>query len=216
MQGQSPIQYEDLHKMLNYWRRGGDAMMPALILLGCCTGFRISELTSLNVEDVLADDGRIRPMITVARRNMKGRADKDGKKGNKKSRTVKLSALAVSALDLWIPALQSRASYSKRQPLFLNCYNRRLTRFNAYHRIKTAGAACGVQSRLATHSMRKTFAKCVYDFKLASQAAGQPVDVLFETSKALGHADTKSTAAYLSFSASETDDSFDAVGRALS
>ena len=215
MQGQSPINYEDLHRLLDYWRGRSDFMMPALIVLGCCTGFRISELISLNVEDVLGADGSIKRLVTVARRNMKGHADTAGKQGNKKSRTVKLSALAVTALDEWLPRLQTRATYNKRQPLFINRHNRRLTRFNAYHRMKAAAAACGIQTRFATHSMRKTFAKCVYDFKLANQAAGAPVDVLFETSKALGHADTKSTAAYLSFCDAETDESFDAVGRAL-
>jgi integrase len=68
----------------------------ALFIVGHRTGFRISELLSLHVGDVM-QHGKILDQIGVQRRHMKG-----GKAGKTSGRTVKLHPEARAALSVWL------------------------------------------------------------------------------------------------------------------
>jgi integrase len=68
----------------------------ALVVLGVACGFRISELLSLTVGDVL-QHGKVVDRVTVARRHMKG-----GKAGKAESRTVRLAPEARATLSVWV------------------------------------------------------------------------------------------------------------------
>src|SRR5262245_48838508 len=64
----------------------------ALFLVGVYTGFRISELLSLQVRDVW-QYGRVSDLISVARRYMKRRRE---------GRTVRLHPVAQAAIAAWL------------------------------------------------------------------------------------------------------------------
>lgn len=147
----------------------------ALFILGVKSGFRISELLSLQVKDVF-NGLRVLDLVRVTRRNTKGSIT---------SRTVPLHAEARKALleiclhrqgDL--PLFQSR-----------NGANQPISRFMAHKLLKDAYAAAGLSGPgLACHTMRKSFAEKVY--------AGLQFDLL-ATSAALGHKDIRNTVRYL-------------------
>ena len=61
----------------------------AMFIVGIRTGYRISELLSLRIRDVLRPDGEIMDSVTVARRNVKGKT---------RGRTVPLHPEAKEAL----------------------------------------------------------------------------------------------------------------------
>jgi integrase len=112
----------------------------ALFIVGIKTGFRISELLSLRIEDVSQEDGSIRDTLTVHRRNMKGK---------RQSRTIPLHPLAKQALQSYLKT----GVVGKLFPM---------TRQHAWRVIKEASRKARLSGTVSTHSMRKTFGMNVY------------------------------------------------------
>ena len=147
----------------------------ALFILGVRSGFRISELLSLQVKDVYAN-ARVLDAVRLVRRNNKGALN---------SRTIPLHHTARKALleicigrDGSSPLFQSRNGESKS-----------LSRFMAHKILKSAYEAAGLTGPgLACHTMRKSFAEKVY--------AALNYDLL-ATSAALDHKDIRNTVRYL-------------------
>ena len=163
----------------------------ALFLLGVKSGFRITELLSLHVGDV-RHHGQLVDRVTVARRHMKQ---------HREGRSVVLHPDAKAALAAWLEAC------ARQGPLVPETYvfrsrkgaNRPISRRQALRILHEAYATNGLTGKVATHSMRKTFANHVYGHLSRRRAAGEAVDPFRLTSKALGHRNLNSTDAYLSF-----------------
>lgn len=167
---------------------GASKRDAALFLLGIKSGFRISELLSLKVGDLL-QAGRMVERVTVARRNMKKRVE---------GRTVLLHPEAKEALAEWFKALEDEKKLSPETFVFLSRKgeNRPVTRVHAWRVLHQAFADTDLDGKLGTHSMRKTFANKVYD------ALDHD---LIKTQRALGHRNINSTACYLSFREEDID-----------
>ena len=153
----------------------------ALFILGSKSGFRITELLSLTVGDVLRN-GQIVSYVTVRRANMKKK---------KEGRTVPLHPEARRALHEWLTELGNGSGTPPPSTyLFVSRKgrNRPITRQHAHALLREAFGACELSGSLGTHSMRKTFANNVHE-KLGRD--------LFKTQKALGHANIQSTVRYL-------------------
>lgn len=177
----------------------------ALFMLGINTGFRISELLSLTVGDILDFDGKIKERLTVSRRYMKKKQT---------SRTVKLNKAAAAGVKPWLLELKGSGVVHTTDVLFpaLRRDNKAISRVQAWNILKAAYKACGLKGHLATHSMRKTFANNIHNHFLTRVANGEAIDAFRSTSKALGHVDIKSTDQYLSFLEADLDESIDAIG----
>lgn len=152
----------------------------ALFALGERTGFRISELLSLRVGDVW-QNGRIPNEVAVARRNMKKKRE---------GRKIDLHDKAKAAIQVWLDEL-FKAGFSDPQTFLFKSRegeNRAITRYMAWTILKKAFNKCGLSGKLATHSLRKTFAKRM------KEALGGDLQAL---QKAMGHAQITSTMSYL-------------------
>jgi integrase len=160
----------------------------ALFLMGVKSGFRISELLSLRVGDVL-QAGRLVDRVTVARRNMKKRVE---------GRTVLLHPDAKTALTVWLEQLRVHGYMTADAFLFQSRKgaNRPISRVHAYRVLQSAYTANELTGKLGTHSMRKTFANRVY-----TALKGD----LPKTQRALGHRNINSTVSYLSFREEDID-----------
>jgi integrase len=157
----------------------------ALFLLGIKSGFRVSELLSLKVCDVM-QYGKIIDRVTVSRKFMKGQ---------KQSRTVALHRDAKFILEQLIKVDQlDQGSYLFRSR---KGENKPITRIQAWKVLTKAFALAKISGKVATHTMRKTFASRVYD-KLGRD--------LVKTQHALGHSNISSTIKYLSFRQEEIDE----------
>jgi integrase len=156
-----------------------------LFALGVRTGFRVSELLSLKIGDVY-QAGRVVDRVRVARRNMKLKLF---------SREVVLHPQAKAAIQA---LLDSTYAQAPGLPLFVSRQGLAapLSRFRAHAILKAAYASADLIGALATHSMRKTFAKKVY--------TALKFDLL-ATQKALGHSCVTSTIAYLETSQAAID-----------
>ena len=205
MKGCRPLTHEEVERAIGGFHGRYAVRNRCLFVLGVLAGFRISEMLSLRVCDVVANS-LVRLSVTVRRRNMKGK---------RSGRTVYLAREAREAIfdqvqDLGYPAPGT--------PLFRSqamAGRRAISRAQAYRVIVQAFESVGISENVATHSMRKTFADRTYQYMLDLVAAGEPVDAFTETSLALGHADPASTRAYLSFRDERRRAAIQAMGRGL-
>lgn len=162
-----------------------DERDKAIFMVGLKAGFRVSEILSLKVRDVLLPDGSITTSLSVERQNMKGK---------KAGRTVALHHDARLALERYLKSSTLDASGY----LFPGPSGNPLSRVQVWRCLKAAYAAAGVfGGKLATHSMRKTFADRVY-----KRLKGD----LRKTQEALGHKVITSTASYVGFANAEVDE----------
>jgi site-specific recombinase XerD len=162
----------------------------SLLTLGFTTGYRISELLSLTIADV-STNGIIHNHINVRASNSK----------TKVGRTVLLNSDAKKSLAKLIDWLTAKG-LDNTTALFVSRKHvngfAAITRQQAGRLLKDLFALVGaVGSSYSTHSMRKTFAKTVYDF------TGGKIELV---QIALGHKSINSTVSYLSFNTSSIDD----------
>jgi integrase len=170
-----------------------DAM---LLKAGVSVGYRITEILSWTVGQVLTPAGEVAREVTVARALLKGGSGK--KKRSIKSRRVVLNEKARAAIRDYIASL----GYVPAPDEFLfrsrEGGNRPLHRSQAHRILVQACEECGIDTaRISTHSLRKTFVRSVYD------ASGHDV---IKTMKVVQHSSPVITARYLENTESELDD----------
>jgi len=154
----------------------------AIFTLGRFTGERISAILQLKVGDVV-QGGKVADAVTYRRGNRKGKVE---------GRTVKLHPEAKTALTEWLDQLAKDAVILTADDFVFQSRKGQgpISRIQ-YHRIlKEAVQVNELTGKIATHSMRKTFADRVYE------SLGRDI---FRTQKALGHKNINSTVQYLSF-----------------
>lgn len=188
MKGCRPLTDEETKRVAQSFKGRFEKRDRALFLLGVKSGFRISEILSLRLRDLIAND-RLLDRVTVQKRYMKKK---------RQSRSVILNADAKAALADWIDELRAEGVDDDGTYVFRsrNGRNRAIGRVQAYRILEVAFEANGMTGKLGTHSMRKTFANKVY----------QNLDGdLVKTQQALGHRSINSTVSYLSFRQEEID-----------
>ena len=157
----------------------------ALFELGVNGGLRISEIVSLNVDDVWSYDA---PASRLELTRTKGG----------RPRAVPLNQKAKDAISALI---SHKASAGERMdpdaPLFTNANGHRLSRQGADLILKATYRECKVGGKVTTHSLRKTFATTL----LNKGATLRTIQVL------LGHSSLATTERYLSV----TDDQLTAA-----
>ncbi len=160
-----------------------------LLLLGLYTGFRITELLRLTVGDVWKSGAPV-TVLTVQRQGLKGGAGVYARRVS--GRSVPLNPAVRAALSTYLAQRFPDGDPVPDDPLFLSRKGGAISYVQAYRVIKAAAESAGVTDRIGTHSMRKTFARSVYD--------GSGHDIVL-TKEAVGHRSIATTSAYLSASA---------------
>lgn len=112
-----------------------------LWLVGTQTGYRISDIVGLRVKDV------------------KGSAITLKEKKTGKDRTVKINKKLRAALKEYIKGLKDNAYLF---PSRLGGGNRHISIRRVQQIIKKIGELCGIEQNINSHSMRKTYAFCLY------------------------------------------------------
>jgi integrase len=158
-----------------------------LFLAGVCTGFRIHELLSLHIGHVWRNNEPARE-ITISRQHLKGGISAFARRV--RSRTVPVHPMLRAAIQNYI-----FSRYTDQIPPPDDCLfpskkgnNRPISAVQAFRIIQAAARVAGNLERVATHSMRKTFARSVYD---------QTGHDIILTQKALGHSSVLTTSHYL-------------------
>jgi integrase len=188
-----PFTEHEYLTLLAHFTNQGRTRDSALLALGCGTGFRIQELLAVTVGHVWERDA-VSYEITLARRNLKGGMGAYRKAV--RSRRVPLGESVRKALGAHLAVI---GTDDPARPIFGT--NRSgadgMDRSQAFRTLVAACIACGIDAaRISTHSMRKTFARRVY------QASGHD---LIRTQRALGHASPITTARYLETDSADLD-----------
>lgn len=108
-----------------------------LFILYAC-GLRVSELCSLNIQDL--DDTWVR---------VKGKGGKE--------RLVPISKRAVDAVDHYLLNFRGEAK-KKEEPLFLGSRGKRIARTFVWQQIKRYTELCGITKSVSPHTLRHSFA----------------------------------------------------------
>ncbi|XPV77723.1 MAG: tyrosine-type recombinase/integrase [Desulfovibrio sp.] len=156
-----------------------------LFILGCSTGYRIRELLSLRVRDGVE-------ALSCGRLVREERYMKAGTRG-------------VLLADPARAALISQIEYMQREKFKPSSYlfraqgpkNTPLSRRQAHRILGRAYKSADLCGKLATHTMRKTYAKIMYDSFTEQAQMNGAIDPVDELRKALGHRDRGSTVAYI-------------------
>ena len=128
-----------------------------LFMLGVSTGGRISELLSLQIADVYQNRRAVTDLLF----------DRSIVKGGEISRAVPVNSdgqRAIEDLIAW-----HRQHYGKldvKRPVFPSRNGqgeKRMSRRTAHDVLKDAFETAGLNGKLATHSLRKSFAQRLYD-----------------------------------------------------
>ena len=177
MIGCRPYSTEEYDRVINLFLGRYALRNKALFICGSKMGFRISEITSLRVSDVIQDE-QVVDYVTVKKSAMKGK---------KYSRSVLLHPGAKTALLVWIDEMKKRNWYNPNSFLFRSqiAENRPITGSCAASILKSAFKLAGMKGKLSTHSMRKHFALRMYSLLNND---------LYRLSKAIGHANICTTA----------------------
>jgi integrase len=173
--------------------RHRDAM---LLRAGTNVGYRITELLTWTIGQVLTPVGEVAREVTVTRALLKGGSGK--KKRSIKSRRVVLNEKARAAIRDYIASLDRVPKPDEYLFKSREGGNRPLHRSQAHRILVRACEECGIDTtRVSTHSLRKTFVRAVYD------ASGRD---LVKTMRVVQHSNPGITARYLENTETELDD----------
>lgn len=182
MKGTRPLMNDEIRQVVNCFDGTYAIRNRCLFMLGVSTGGRISELLSLILRDVYQNKSPVTDLLF----------DKSIVKGKETSRSVPINSdgrAAILDIIMWHKE-QYGSRLNMSRPLFpsRNGQGRQpMTRKSAHHVLKLVFNKAGLNGKLATHSLRKSYAQRLYE---------QTNDI-YTVREMLGHNDVKTTQSYL-------------------
>lgn len=181
MKGTRPLDNDEIRKIFGCFSGTYEQRDRSLFLLGVSVGGRISELLGLRVGDVWQNNSPVSDLLF--QRNIV--------KGGEVSRTVPVNSDGRGAICDLIDFQRARfGKVSAGRWLFpsrLAQGDKPLHRQTAHTALKRAFVAAGLNGKLATHSLRKSFAQRLYD----------ATDDIYAVQEMLGHKNVTTTQKYL-------------------
>ena len=157
MKGTRPLDNDEIRSVSTCFTGTYEVRNRGLFMLGVSTGGRISELLSLTIGDVYQNGSAVSDLLF----------ERLIVKGGEVSRAVPVNADGRHAIDQLID--WHRLHYqntSPQRPLFPSRHKSGtvpMHRQTAHDILKKAFIAAGLNGKLATHSLRKSFAQRLYD-----------------------------------------------------
>ena len=157
MKGTRPLDNKEIQLVSACFDGTFAARNRGLFMLGVSTGGRISELLSLKIGDVYQNRAAVTDLLF----------DKSIVKGGELSRAVPVNVdgrYAIEDLIRW--HREKYKTIAPSRPLFPSRNKRgsvAMNRQTAHEMLKKAFEAAGLKGKLATHSLRKSFAQRVYE-----------------------------------------------------
>jgi len=195
MKGTRPLDNQEIRQVSECFNGTYQTRNRALFMLGVSTGGRISELLSLQIGDVYQNQAPVTDLLF----------DKSIVKGKEQSRAVPVNhdgRLAIDKLITW--HRKQYKSIAKARPLFPSRNGqgkKRMSRRAAHNVLKTAFESAGLNGKLASHSLRKSFAQRLYD------RTGD----IYAVQEMLGHKNIATTQKYLGVNYQNVRDAVEAM-----
>ena len=157
MKGTRPLDNNEIRRVSAAFTGIFEVRNRSLFMLGVSTSGRISELLGLRVSDVWQNNKPVSDLLF----------GKSIVKGKETSRAVPVNVDGRDAIDALVNWHRDRYSdVDAHRPLFLSRNQKStvaLNRQTAHDMLKEAFMAAGLNGKLATHSLRKSFAQRVYE-----------------------------------------------------
>lgn len=207
MLGCEPFTPEHEKTLIEYWSKRRYAERNIGILtFGIQTGFRISEILALTRGDFIKN-GKMVDRIYMRKYNMKG-GQAEHNRGIH-GRAMLLMAKTKKAIQAQLDYIEGRGYTDPTDFVFQTqrAGNQSLAGNGFYRTMADAKVALGWTWKMATHSMRKTFAARIYQNLLD----GKNCDALRILQAGLGHENINNTIKYLSFKEDELIEAIQAV-----
>ena len=195
MKGTRPLDNDEIRRVSLCFDGTFEDRNRGLFMLGVSTGGRISELLSLTIGDVYQNASAVTDLLY----------DKSIVKGGEVSRAVPVNKDGRDAIDALIT--WHREQYQNTQasrPLFPSRHKSGtvpMHRQTAHQMLKKAFIAAGLNGKIATHSLRKSFAQRVYE---------QSGDI-YLVKELLGHRNVATTQQYLGVNYADARDAVEAI-----
>lgn len=185
MKGCRDLTDNEYQSLMDYFTRENKLRSKALFAIQRWAGYRISEVLSLKVEDVFhvtGDSIEVVDRIHVDRKHMKG---------SRSPRRMPVHERLEEVLLEYIAELSAREGFTPGWHLFKSRKgeNKPISYVQAWRILKKAYKALDIRENVATHSLRKTFAKSVYE--------NTDRDIV-ATMEIMDHTSPQTTLAYLS------------------
>ena len=181
MKGTRPLDNDEIRRVFAAFAGTYEVRNRGLFMLGVSTGGRISELLSLTIGDVYQNKKPVTDLLY----------NKSIVKGGEVSRAVPVNVDGRDAIDALIDWHREKyGTLSPTRPLFPSRNKRgrvAMNRQTAHEMLKEAFMTAGLNGKLATHSLRKSFAQRVYE---------QSGDI-YLVQELLGHRSVATTQKYL-------------------
>jgi len=182
MKGTRPLTTDEIIAVSKQFDGVFEVRNRSLFMLGVSVGGRISELLALKIADVWQNRCPVGDLLF----------EKDVVKGKETARMIPVNddgREAISELIAW--HVEQDGEFSPQRPLFISRkFGNALSRSQAHRILEAAFQRAGLNGKLATHSLRKTFAQRIYD------ASGD----IFLVKEMLGHKAVETTKQYLGVS----------------
>ena len=157
MKGTRPLNNDEIRRVSATFTGTYEVRNRGLFMLGVSTGGRISELLSLRVGDVYQNGKPVTDLLF----------DKSIVKGSETSRAVPVNVDGRHAIDALVYWHRERyGDVDDNRPVFPSRNSNgtvALNRQTAHDMLKAAFMTAGLNGKLATHSLRKSFAQRVYE-----------------------------------------------------
>ncbi len=195
MKGTRPLDNAEIQKVSGAFEGTFAIRNRNLFMLGVSVGARISELLALKVGDVWQNNKPVKDLLF----------DLSIVKGNEVSRAVPVNIdgrQAIEALIAWHSELYSDVDPTR--PLFPSRNgqgSKSMTRIAAHNALKNAFEAAGLNGKLGTHSLRKSYAQRLYE---------QTNDI-YAVQEMLGHKSVVTTQRYLGVNYASVRDASEAM-----
>ena len=181
MKGTRPLDNDEIRRVSTCFTGTFKVRNRGLFMLGVSTGGRISELLSLQIADVYQNGKAVSDLLF----------EKSVVKGGEVSRAVPVNADGRLAIEMLIAWHREKYKTIAATRYLFPSRNRNgtvpMNRQTAHEMLKQAFIAAGLNGKLATHSLRKSFAQRVYE---------QSGDI-YLVQELLGHRSVNTTQKYL-------------------
>ena len=181
MKGTRPLDNDEIRRVSECFSGTFEVRNRGLFMLGVSTGGRISELLGLQIGDVYQNDAAVTDLLY----------DRSIVKGGEISRAVPVNVDGREAIEALIDWHRHKyGTIAPTRPLFPSRNQSgsvAMNRQTAHEMLKKAFENAGLNGKLATHSLRKSFAQRVYE---------QSGDI-YLVQELLGHRNVSTTQNYI-------------------
>ena len=195
MKGTRPLDNAEILKVSEAFGGTFAIRNRSLFMLGVSVGGRISELLALKVGDIWQNDKPVKDLLF----------DRSIVKGGEVSRAVPVNSDGRQAIeDLIAWHVEEYGDIDPKRPLFPSRKGRGMkpmTRISAHRSLKPAFEAAGLNGKLGTHSLRKSYAQRLYE---------QTNDI-YAVQEMLGHKSVVTTQRYLGVNYASVRDASEAM-----